>query len=69
MAAPVEIYASGKGRAWLEVERVFGESTVTSAFATSPMKLLTPRSRGLSAWACTSSFGGGLVAGDQTQLD
>jgi urease accessory protein UreH len=33
------------------------------------MKLLTPRARGLSAWACTSSFGGGLVAGDQTRLD
>lgn len=48
---------------------VSGESAVTSAFATSPMKLLTPRSRGRSAWVYTSSFGGGLVAGDQTQLD
>ncbi|HEY2328730.1 MAG TPA: urease accessory protein UreD [Verrucomicrobiae bacterium] len=27
-----------------------------------------PQSRGQSAWAFTSSFGGGLVAGDQTQL-
>jgi len=53
----------------LEVKLVFNESTVTSAFATSPMKLLTPRSRGQSVWACTSSFGGGLVAGDQTRLD
>jgi urease accessory protein len=58
-----------KGRAALEVERVFGESTVVSSFATSPMKLLAPRSRGPSVWACTSSFGGGLVAGDQTRLD
>ncbi len=57
------------GQAMLEVELVFGESTVTSAFASSPMKLLTPISRGKSVWACTSSFGGGLVAGDQTQLD
>lgn len=48
---------------------VFGESTVTSSFATSPMKLLAPRSRGRSVWAYTSSFGGGMVAGDQTRLD
>lgn len=33
------------------------------------MKLLTPRSRGGSVWAYTSSFGGGLVAGDRTELD
>src|SRR5258706_644863 len=57
------------GRAALEVNLVFNQSTVTSAYATSPMKLLTPRSRGQSVWACTSSFGGGLVAGDQTQLE
>jgi urease accessory protein len=60
---------TGEGCAALEVGLVFGESTVTSAFATSPMKLLTPRSRGRSVWAYTSSFGGGLVAGDQTSLD
>ena len=56
------------GRATIEINRVAGESTLTSAFASSPMKLLTPRARGLSVWAYTSSFGGGLVAGDQTQL-
>jgi len=57
------------GNARLGVEMVFGESTVTSSFATSPMKLLTPVSRGKSVWAYTSSFGGGLVAGDQTRLE
>lgn len=57
------------GQATLEVAMVFGESTVTSAFASNPMKMLTPVSRGKSVWACTSSFGGGLVAGDQTHLD
>jgi len=56
------------GRAALDVQLVFGESTVTSALATSPMKLLTPRARGASVWSYTSSFGGGLVAGDRTQL-
>ena len=59
---------SQAGRATLEVATVFGVSTVTSAFASNPMKMLTPVSRGASVWAYTSSFGGGLVAGDQTQL-
>lgn len=53
----------------LEVQCLSGQSTVTSAFASEPIKLLTPRARGPSVWAFTSSFGGGLVAGDETQLD
>lgn len=69
MVAPTEISFTRKGCAALEVEWVAGESAVTSAYATSPLKLLTPRSRGTSVWAYTSSFGGGLVAGDQTRLD
>lgn len=32
------------------------------------MALLTPRARGESVWAYGSSFGGGLVAGDETAL-
>ena len=61
--------ALSAGQATLEVEMVFGESTVTSAYSSTPMKLLAPVSRGLSVWAYTSNFGGGLVAGDQTRLD
>ncbi len=56
------------GQARLTVELVFHESTVTSAVASNPMKLLTPVARGKSVWAYTSSFGGGLVAGDRTEL-
>jgi urease accessory protein len=48
---------------------VDGSSAVTGAFATSPMKLLVPRPRGPSAWIYSSSFGGGLVAGDRTSLE
>lgn len=66
---PLEASRLAPGCASLTVEQVARESAVTSAFATSPLKLLTPRSRGRSAWACLSSFGGGLVAGDQTRLD
>lgn len=67
MVAPIT--SAPAGHASLQVELVYRESTITSAYATSPMKLLTPRSRGESVWAYTSSFGGGLVAGDQTQLE
>jgi urease accessory protein UreH len=51
------------------VEQVAGQSAVTSAWASSPLKLLTPRPRGTSVWSFLSSFGGGLVAGDETRLD
>lgn len=60
--------ALANGTASLTVERVAGESAITSAQATSPLKLLTPRSRGASAWAFLSNFGGGVVAGDETSL-
>lgn len=69
MVAPAENIRHRAGRASLEVQLVSGESAVTSSYATNPLKLLTPRSRGQSVWACTSSFGGGLVAGDQTRLN
>lgn len=69
MAAPANISHARRGQATLVVEIVSSQSTVTSAFATNPMKLLTPRARGKSVWACTSSFGGGLVAGDETHLE
>jgi urease accessory protein len=57
------------GQAALTVRAVHNQSTVTASFATSPMKLLAPRSRGRSVSVYTSNFGGGLVAGDQTRLD
>lgn len=58
-----------RGSAALEVGLVFNQSTVTAAYATSPMKLLTPRSRGPTVISYASNFGGGLVAGDQTRLE
>jgi urease accessory protein len=42
-----------------------GRSVVTRAFATSPLRLLTPRNHGPAAWVYTSSYGGGLVGGDR----
>jgi urease accessory protein len=57
------------GDAALAVSMVHGLSAATTAWARSPLKLLTPRSRGESVWAYTSSFGGGMVAGDRTRLE
>jgi urease accessory protein len=58
---------SGQGE--LRVELVAGESAVVKARASSPLKILVPRSRGVSVMACLASFGGGLVAGDELGLD
>ena len=49
----------------LAVDLVAGQSAATAAEAHSPLKLLTPRPRGLSVWAYLSNFGGGLLPGDQ----
>jgi urease accessory protein len=68
-ATKLEKSPVGRGHAHLTVEMVFGQSTVTSAWSSEPIKLLVPKSRGVSAWVCTSSFGGGMVGGDQTRLD
>ena len=57
------------GDATLAVSVIHGLSTATTAWARSPIKLLTPRLRGESVWAYTSSFGGGMVAGDRTRLE
>jgi urease accessory protein len=61
------IHTAGSGG--LEIDAVSGQSAVVSAWARSPLKLLIPRPRGPSVWAYLSSFGGGFVAGDQSNLD
>ena len=69
MVAPINTILARTSCAELKVESVQGESTVTSSFAASPLKLLAPRSRGKSVWGYLSSFGGGYVTGDQTRLN
>lgn len=59
--------APGRGR--LAIARHAGRSVVTRAFATSPLRLLTPRNHGRAAWIYTSHYGGGLVDGDGVDLD
>ncbi len=57
------------GHADLVVGLADGASAALRHSAQSPLKLLVPRPRGESVWAYVSSFGGGLVAGDETSLD
>jgi urease accessory protein len=67
---PLSVDASdAPGRGRLGVERRASRSVVTSAFATSPLRLLTPANHGDAAWVYTSNYGGGLVDGDRVVID
>lgn len=52
----------------IKVSRGVTGSVVSSAFATSPLRLLTPRNHGKAAWIYTSTLGGGLLDGDDVRL-
>lgn len=58
---------AGHGR--FTVERAGGRSVVRRAYATSPLRLLTPKNHGHAAWIYTSSYGGGLVDGDDIAIE
>jgi urease accessory protein len=57
------------GRGTVELRRIEDRTVVTRARANSPLKLLNPRADGSGAWIFSSTFGGGLVAGDEIALD
>jgi len=50
------------------IVRSGARSVITRAYATSPLRLLTPANHGRAAWIYTSSLGGGLVDGDRLSL-
>ena len=56
------------GTGILDVARVDRRSVVRRAYATSPLRLLTPANHGHAAWVYASSYGGGLVGGDALRL-
>src|SRR3954470_24270989 len=58
--------ASGRGH--IELEKVGNRTVVTRRMAMSPLKLLAPSTCGESAWIFTSTYGGGLVGGDEISL-
>ena len=57
------------GRGAIAVAASGGRSRVTRAFASSPLRLLTPKNHGPASWIFTSTFGGGLVGGDAICLE
>jgi urease accessory protein len=56
------------GTARLQFTRNGPETVLTRAFATSPAKLITTKSRGTTCWVYLATLGGGLVGGDDIQL-
>ena len=60
---------SQAGFASLHVGHVHGASAVLGCRSRTPVSLLTPRARGASVWAYSSSFGGGMVAGVSVTVD
>jgi urease accessory protein len=64
--APGSFNRSGFGA--LEVVRGPQKSVVSRALAMSPLRLLTPGNHGHAAWIYTSTYGGGLVDGDDISL-
>lgn len=44
-------------------------SVVARAYATNPLRLLTPINHGHAAWVYAASYGGGLVDGDHVELE
>lgn len=53
----------------LGIGLVDGCSTVLTALAGDPQRLLLPRHRGPAVWAYQGNYGGGLLAGDLLHLD
>jgi urease accessory protein len=66
-AAPNAAVTPARGH--LEFVNDGTRTVVTRAYATSPLRLLTPANHGRAAWVYTSTLGGGLVDGDQLTID
>ena len=62
--APTAEPLAAAGTGILEFAYVCGETVLTRAFTTSPLKVLNPSHAGQSAWAYLATYGGGLVDGD-----
>jgi urease accessory protein len=56
------------GRGQLELSLVDGRTVTTRAEASNPLKWLLPRRPTPAAWVYASTFGGGLLAGDQIEM-
>jgi len=57
------------GSGSLHFQKVRGRTVLTTAVASSPLRLLHPRNSGSAAWVYAATFGGGLLGGDTISLD
>jgi urease accessory protein len=64
-----ECVGVGAGAGAVELRRVGDSTAVVRRLARSPLKLLTPRGPGAAAHVVTSTYGGGLLPGDDIRLD
>lgn len=60
--------AEARPEARLSFRRAGPRTVIETAFAESPLRLLTPKNHGRAAWAYTSTLGGGMVDGDAIRL-
>jgi urease accessory protein len=68
MAAAAAATPQAAGRGDIVVRAPRDASVVTRTFASSPLRLLNPSNHGRAAWIYTSTFGGGLVDGDDIRI-
>jgi urease accessory protein len=59
---------TGSGRGALAFRRSGQRTVLGAAFATSPLRFLTPKNHGQAAWVFLANLGGGLVDGDRLDL-
>lgn len=57
------------GRARLRFSRSAGHTILDRSFATSPVKVFTTRGVGATCWLYSATLGGGIVGGDDLQID
>src|SRR5580704_8089321 len=61
--------ASGVARLGFQRPAAGGRTVIATAFAASPLRLLTPGNHGDASWVFLASLGGGLVDGDRIDID
>jgi urease accessory protein len=57
------------GAGEIVLRRLNGRTVATTLRGNAPLKLLSPRPCGAAAWVVTSTYGGGLLLGDEISVD
>ena len=68
LPVPLPASRSRGGGGTLVLRNIAGKTAITGIRAEAPLKLLTPRSHSPAAWIVASTYGGGLLAGDEVSV-